>query len=345
MMSEQPKPRFLPPGGLTCDLGDDETLLDAWSAEIANGLDATIAGLGDGDVLLFNPLKISRDDLQPRQVAWITMPAFLANGRERPDALREADQPAEEGTLRRQDEYSEWFTHRDGEKRVVAIDVTTELPEYWTFLAGKRPDEVVALYKRYVSAEAERDALFNGDVYNPVNAFNSSRGAMHMTTDINNLGAALGVIGEAVRLRNAGDELIDVQFCSRFPTIGANADPTLYANVNRLARELRPITLQNPIGVYILGIDLDGWLRPDGKPVTYEDVVADTRGTPPVRIRIEGRGFALWESTVGGEPLEWGSQIAERLTVGVVFAVGPSEERNPDRDVCMAITGSGGRRA
>jgi hypothetical protein len=343
-MDAQSKPRFLPPGGLTSDLDDDETLLDAWSTIIGDGLDATIAGLGDGDVLLFNPLKSPRPDLQPRPVAWITMPAFVANTMKRPDGLRQTDTPAASGSQRNQDEYSEWFTHRDAQNRVVAVDVTTELPEYWRFLAEKRPDKALELYRRYVSPDVRLEDLLRDGAYVTENEFNSARGAMHMTTGINNLNAALGVIGGAVPWRTHGSRVFDVQFCNGFPTIGANADPTIAAHVNRMAREGQAITLQNPVGLHILGLDLDGWLRPDGKPVTRRDVVRETRGTPPVRMRIEGRGFQLWESTIGGEPIEFGSQIAERFTVGVNFAAGPPEVRHPTPQPCLAGTENDRRR-
>lgn len=344
-MDKQPKARLLPPGGLTSDLNDDDDLLDAWSAELGRRLDEKIAGLGSGDVQLFNPLTHPRDDLQPRPVLWLTMPAFLANARKRPAALAEGDLPANEKTRRQQIEYSEWFTHHDDAGRVIAVDVTTELPEYWTFLSEKVPDKVVELYKTYVSADARREDLFEDNVYNPLNRFNSNLGAMHLTMSINTLNDALGVTAGATRWLRTGDEIIDGQFCNGFTTLDAHADPALYTNINRLAREQRAITFQNPVGVYILGLDLDGWLRPDGRPVTRDDVVARTRGVPPVRMRIEGRGFPLWQSTIGGEPIAFGTQIAERLTVGVIYAVGPAETRHPDSQECVAAEADGRRPA
>src|ERR1043166_2496877 len=243
-MDQLRKARLLPPGGLTSDLNDDEDLLDAWSADLGRRLDEYIGRLGGGDVQLFNPLTNPRDDLQPRPVLWLTMPAFLANARKRTDALKEGDQRAAEGTRRQQIEYSEWFTHCDDEDRVIAVDVTTELPEYWTFLGEKIPDKVVQLYQTFVSADARREDLFDGNVYNPLNRFNSSLGAMHLTMTINTLYDALGVTAGATGWLRAGNEIIDGQFCNGFTTLDAHADPTLYTNINRLAREQRAITFQ-----------------------------------------------------------------------------------------------------
>lgn len=333
--------RFAPPGGLTEDLDNDDGLLRDWSGEVDGLLEAEIRGLAfTEDVQLFNPVRNPRGDLQPRPIPWFTMPARFANHQKRADALKAVDLPAADGARRDdQPEYSEWFTHRqDG--RVVRVDVTTELPEYWDFLGRKQRAKVVALYRHYVSAEVREEDLFDAEgAYRPLNVWNSERGAMHMTCDINTLSLAIGVLGGGtVWRRRNGKHVVDVQFCEP-SSATENADPTLIAHANRLAREERAITFANPPGIYILGLDLDGWKRPDGRPVTRDDVIAETRGTPPVRMRIEGRGFALWQSTIDGEPIEWGSQIAERVTVGPIAAVGPRESRNPKGDGCAALDG------
>jgi len=331
--------RFDPPGGLTRDLNDDAHLLDAWSGVIAGLVRTTISSLErTKDVQFVNPFDGKPRSLQPRLIPWITMPARLANHKTRDEALKDADARARENDRRdHQPEYSEWFTRRDGKDRVTGVDVTTELPEYWDFLAEKNRAKLVELYQTWVSPDVREGDLFTDDIYNKVNKWNSSQGAMHMTCGINTLTAAMGVIGGAIiwRRRPGTTEVMDVQYCDGSAT--ENADPALITHVNRLAREGRDITLENPPGIYILGLDLDGWKRPNGRPVTTDDVLAATRGTPPVRMTIRGRGFELWESTINGEPIRWGSQIAERVTVGPIAAVGPRQRRHPKGDDCGLI--------
>lgn len=326
------KARFSPPGRLTSDLNDDDVLLDAWSAEV----DALLQGAITPGGQLFNPIRNPRNDLQPRRIPWITMPARLANHRfPRATALEEADRAASSGTGREhQPEYSEWFTHRDEQKRVIAVDVTTEVPEYWKFLGQKNKEKVLELYRDYVSPDVQRGDLFDAqDNFIEHNVYNSEKGAMHMTCGINTLNLAIGVAAGGMVWRRKGNEVVDIQECD-LSRAAENADPALQAQANRLAREQRAITFADPAGLYILGIDLDGWKRPDGRPVTETDVVKRTRGTPCVRVRLEGNGFALWESTIDGEPIRWGSQIAERFTVGPILAVGPRENFNPDGIPC-----------
>ena len=328
--------RYAPPGNLVDDVDGDVDLLKAWSDAVSNLLKGAVDG-----VQYFDQTVEDHGDLYPRQVPWITMPAFLANGRKRSDALAEADARADIGGRREhQPEYSEWFTHVDAQKRVVRVDVTTELPEYWEkFLSTVRKDKVVALYQHYVSPDADEASLFIDGVYNPLNRFNSTDGAMHMTFTINTAGAAFGVVGNAMPWRERGGIIVDMQECAEFSPAEENADPALMAQVNRLSREQRFLTFADPPGIHILDLDLDGWHGPDGRPVTWEDVVFETRGDPYVRLRIEGRRFALWECTIDGEPIEYGSQIAERITVGPTLAVTRRETIDRTLQPCGATAG------
>ena len=336
--------RYAPPGRLARDVGSDVDLLKAWSAAVSR----LLGGSTDGQY--FDQTVDDHGDLHPRPVPWITMPAFLANGRPRADALREADARAAVDSRREhQPEYSEWFTHRDDAGRVVRVDVTTELPEYWEeFLAKVRPDAVLALYQQHVSPDVVMSDLFDADgVYQPLNRFNSAEGAMHMTCGINTVEAAFGVVGGAMPWHERDGVIVDRQECIR-GTATENADPALQVNVNRLSRERRFLTFDDPPGIHILGLDLDGWLGPDGTPVTWNDVVLETRGDPYVRLRIEGTRFALWECTIDGEPIEWGSQVAERVTVGPTLAVTAAGTAPPrTAQACGAVSGPvlSGRRA
>jgi hypothetical protein len=68
-------------------------------------------------------------------------------------------------------------------------------------------------------------------------------------------------------------------------------------------------------------IDLSGWQAPDGKGV--DDCVRIVRGTPEMieRLVVEvpsGRGFCLGDITINGNPIHFGGQIAECITVKLV---------------------------
>ncbi len=319
-------PRFSPPGRLT-DVTSDAHL-QAWSDIVNNALNASIADLraevGAANVQLVNPLTTPIAGAKRRIIPWFTFAEDVWDFRRRAEARLHADEPANrQPSSRGQNEYSEWFTHRDSSGNVTAIDVTTELPDYWNFLvANLSRAEITALYRTWTNPAATEADIFSGPggSYNRLNIFNTTRGTMHMINAINNLPAALGLIWDAIVWRFRGGEVIDVQDCA----LGGphHADPTVIAHFNRLAREGRFITLEDPVGIYIIGIDTDGWKTPDGSPP--EDLVRYVRGDPPVRARVAvppGRGFTLSQVTIGGEPIRWGSQIAERTTVGVYASV------------------------
>ncbi|HWI04797.1 MAG TPA: hypothetical protein VNT52_13385, partial [Acidimicrobiales bacterium] len=77
---------------------------------------------------------------------------------------------------RQQDEYCEWFAHRDGDGHITRVTFTCEGPEYWRFLAGGTAaffdadddragivdgdiDLVADLYRRHVDPSVEVDDL------------------------------------------------------------------------------------------------------------------------------------------------------------------------------------------
>jgi len=315
--------RFSPPGGLT-DLTRDADL-QAWSDTVSALLDARIPEGGQ----LFNPVTRPRGDLQSRSVPWIAMPQTVWDHRPREAARAQVDDPANRPDSRTgQNEYTEWFTHRDpADGEVVGVDLTTELPDYWRFL-GERlsPTELGNVYRQLYPAAADaelRDATGN---YDPRNPWNTTRGAMHLIGEINTLAPdALGVVAGAVPWRfRAPGEVVDVQDCG----LGVfHADPSIVANLNRIAREGRAITLRDPIGVYIIDLDTTGWETPDGSDPA--ELVTFSRGNPPMHARIavpEGRGFRLCDVKIAGERIRWGAQIAERTVVGITAAVGPPGE-------------------
>lgn len=318
--------RFAPPGGLR-DLTRPEHL-QAWSDAVSGLLDARISPGGQ----LFNNVTRTppRTDLEPRRIPWLASPQTVYDHNTRDAARIQVDDPANRANSGEgQNEYTEWFTRKDPDGVVTRIDVTTELPDYWRFLGDTlSASELGDIYRQLFPDATDAD-LRSGGRYDPNNPFNTTRGAMHLIGEINTLSPdALGVIAGALPWRfNAARQVIDAQDCvgRRAPVF--HADPTIVANLNRLAREGRAITIANPFGVYILGVDTEGWVCPDGSDpaalVTYH------RGDPPMHARITvppGAPFRLGEVTIGGIPITSGSQIAERTTVGITVLVGPPGE-------------------
>jgi hypothetical protein len=114
-----------------------------------------------------------------------------------------------------------------------------------------------------------------------------------------------------------------------------NSDPTIGSSVNALARLGAYVTLRNPVGLYMDHIDLSGWEAPDGKGVS--DCVRVLRGTPDLIERMvvevpEGRNFSVGDITIAGEPIRFGGQVAECITVkliGLAHIVAPPVVRSP----------------
>jgi hypothetical protein len=114
------------------------------------------------------------------------------------------------------------------------------------------------------------------------------------------------------------DELIR---CSGFGDARRASDPTIGGTVNTLARQGALITLRNPVGLYLEGLDTSGWTRPDGSPVG--DYLRILRGTPELAVRGRyevppAEGFVVGEISIGGDPIRWAGQIIERVTMKLV---------------------------
>ncbi|HKS22835.1 MAG TPA: hypothetical protein VJZ76_08570 [Thermoanaerobaculia bacterium] len=314
-------PRFSPPGNLA-DLTRPEHL-QAWSDAVSALVDAHIPAGNQ----LFNQVTHPRPDLHPRRIPWLAIPQTVADHKTVEATRAQVDAPVNRrDAIDGQNEYCEWFTARDGTGKVVSVDFTTELPDYWRFLGSHlTPAQIGDIYRQLYPSATDAD-LFTGGNYNPFNPWNTTRGAMHLIGQINTLNPdALGVIAGGVPWRfDSAGHVVDFQDCGQGQF---HADPTIVANINRMAREGRALAVADPIGVYIVDIDTSGWETPDGSDP--RSLIALSRGTPPMHARIAppaGAPWALGDVRIAGEPIRWGSQIAERMFVGITMAVGPPGE-------------------
>jgi hypothetical protein len=320
----------------------NEAAAKKWSEWISTRLDEVRASDGSREGLsgygprlqFFNPLTTPpAADAVDRDIAWTAFPRIVQlqsiSDRQRwrtSDSSRDA-----------QDEYCEWSITRDpASEKIQRVTFTSEGPEYWEFLAAVAPAVVVALYKQHVSPDVKRADLFRNGRYQPRNRWNNSTtaGAMHLIQPNNTLGAEIELAGAAtiVRRRNGvvlteTQELIE---CGQYGQPERHSDPLIGATVNELARLKADVTLKNPIGLYIAGLTVAGWVTPDGSdPLSYWTI---TRGTKEKALRAvyevpASKGFLVGDIKINGKAIEFGGQIADFIRIkltGTATRIGQS---------------------
>lgn len=259
---------------------------------------------------------------QEPMISWVAFPAVLRA--EEPSQLRRWKLADDDRG--RQDEYCEWSVERRKGK-ITRIVFTTELPEYWEHLFRSDPNRLVALYRRFVDPRVKlADLRGPGGGYRRENKWNTSQPGRlaHMIQGSNNLGAAVDLVAKATiaRVRN-GQPVVDQQDLVRCGRLGEplrHSDPQIAAAVNEAARSGAEITLADPIGLYLGRPLTAGMVTPDGADAAKFWKVE--RGAAPhvLRARFEvppKRGYAVGDIEIGGRPIEFGGQVADRVQVWV----------------------------
>jgi hypothetical protein len=213
---------------------------------------------------------------------------------------------------------------------------------------GANPDRkrLLELYHELVSPEvkiedliAQRDIVIDprpapdgftisANQYNIYNKWNTALGIAHLAAPPNFIAAEVQLGGDAtVPYANAKGELIvepdPLICCARYGGPDRNSDPTIGATVNALARLGAKITLRNPVGLYMDHIDVTGWSLPAG--IAAKDCVRVVRGDAAHRmierlvVEVPAEtGYTVSDIRIGGEPIRYGGQIAECITVKLV---------------------------
>jgi hypothetical protein len=336
--------RFDPPA----KVGDLQTdaLRNAWSQQISSLLTDQVTaarkelrqatGQNTLPSQVFNELTEVKNmaDRVEQPIFWQGFPRAVEKrfGVGTPQAFRTAEDetPTAQARQQFQDEYLEWRVERDSspQKKIVRVTFTCEGPEYWNFLARNAPDTLLSLYRQHVNANILRADLFNGNEYNPLNPFNTGKGIMHLIHGANTLGAEVNIASRATILRKQGNAVLTdadaLIRCAQYGDPRRASDPHIGDVVNGLARARHSITLRNPIGLYISGIDLTGFAKPDGTPAgaNYFRITRGTEGeglravfeVPPGQTS-GGTPFVAGDMKIGGSRIEFGGQIARRITV------------------------------
>ena len=246
---------------------------------------------------------------------------------------------------RQQDEYCEWHSHRAG-GRTTRITFTAEGPEYWEKMAEKDLDLVARLYREHVDPGVQAPdlvwpydvyvfdfdsqqyvgPLFRKDAYNRFNKWNTTHGAMHLTHPANTLGAEINLAADATVLRPAvNQQPADTHAerlicCAGYGGVNRSSDPLIGKAVNDLARGGNAITLAGPVGLYIGTVGIGGLRDPAGVPIPQALRVrrASADGTMILRAEVvvpQGASYSLDQCTFDQRPLQYGGQIARKISL------------------------------
>jgi len=252
-----------------------------------------------------------------------------------------------DGNRQLQDEYCEWSVARQGD-RITRITFSTETPDYYIFLSRHKPELLLALYHKFVSADVRADDLVDADGnYDPTNRWNVSAGnasgtLMHMAQDNNTFGAAasLSAVASWPAVNPDGNPVVGTQeliACLGFGVASRHSDPHIGAEINNLIRSGNKVTVADPVGLYIHAIHLDAFETPDGSSIMewhrYE------RGDEGHRMRVvfeapQGSGHTLSDLLVDGEPLRFGGQVAQTIRVRIRGLAEETSTSPPEPVVC-----------
>ncbi len=330
--------RFSVPGNLK-ELSSDD--LAAWSARISKLFDDVA---GPPARHFYNPTE---SDTPPgagvASVRWPAAPGRLLSTR----LSREKRWEVADGDRNEQDEYCEWSVLRDGDK-VVRVTFTSETPDYYDHLMDVDRKLLRKLYEEATGKTVTVDALRDSNgLFEAGNAFNSSTDGtiVHLMQTTNTLRAAVVLAAEATVLRKGKDDKPikhpqTLIVCGGLGDERRHSDPQIAAAINNLVADRFEVTLADPPGLYLDGVVTTGMETPDGTDArTFWTV---ERGEPGhVRARFEvpaALGYAVGDIAIGGTPITFGAQIADRVHVRVDAVARPGNFKRA-RKPC--IKGSG----
>jgi hypothetical protein len=335
------------------------TQAKAWNAQLSDFFDtgrteavraARDVGADPDRVWFYNPIASpAPPPAATKDIRWIAFPKIVRSEAATDSAAwRKADNDRDD-----QSEYCEWETLRDPARNneVVRVTLTSETPDYYRFLAEHAPDHLLDLYRQHVSPRVQLSELIVNGKYQTRNRWNlpqkpTDRGRiMHMAQGNNELLAAVILAAVASWPRaNSDGEAIDEQpliACAQFGVAGRHSDPHIGAVVNELVRAGNEVSLADPAGLYIDSIDTTDWETPDGSRASdwirvVRPVIERNTGIEPadfaLRVTVEapaGSDFALGDVRIGGNKIQFGGQIADKVTVRLRGIARPAASQPP----------------
>jgi hypothetical protein len=343
--------QFDPPANLS---DFNASLRQGWSQFIADAFQSNIQGILDEFsqggasnpvIQFYSPLETQTPaSFQTLPIVWNAFPNVANNifADER-SALRAVEEPircVSQGnviTYRPQDEYCEWHVKRDAAGKIKSVTFTCEGPEYWEFLAQNDSATLLSLYRQYVDPSVQmNDLLLPSGQYNRFNKWNTKQGIMHLTHPANKLGAEINIAAQATILRKTSDgqpvtDASDLICCALFGEPQRFSDPTIGHSVNELAQQGFLVTLKNPVGLYMQGLNTVGWTTPDGSDAQryWKVLRGDASQGMTVRAVYEvpdSANFTVSDIKINNVPIEFGGQITKQITMsltGIAFQPTP----------------------
>jgi hypothetical protein len=310
-------------------------------------------GGSEADLRFYNPLTTpAPPGTTDANVTWNALPTSFdqqfPNSNTR-FAFLDTQHPDDELNVptRMQDEYNEWVVVHDANNRMLKVIFTSEPALYYEFLAdppaGVEKDAsqalLLSLYRTISGDESIQLAdLFDGQGnYNSYNRWNAKY-AIHMQQKNNTLGAEVNIAARSaiVRKDNATGTLktgaAELIACGRYGEARRQSDPSIGAAVNQRVRENRFVTLQNPVGLYMTGLDSSGWTAPDdADPAGFWNVTRGRAAANPNDARIVRAEYAVLpqhsytvsDIKIGGIPIHFGAQIAAHIGMRLGVTVSP----------------------
>jgi len=338
-------------------------LKDSWSSFINEQYESNLYGdaltelqrwgRSDSDMRVYNPASmpiLSSSEL--KNVIWSALPtSFDEQFNNTDEKFTYLDQRQrfnfQDGSsviTRIQDEYCEWVVKRNTDNKITEVIFTSEPPEYYNFMfstSQESRDLLVDVYREITGIQSITidDLVDSRGEYDWYNRYNNEF-AVHMQQPNNTLGAQVNIVSRSciLRVNRLGNPITDAQgliSCGRYGDEARQSDPSIGDAINRFSRENCFITIENPVGLYMSGIDWKGWETPDGTPADAFWTVlrgsqdADQNKSYIVRAVYsvpQSKDYTVSDIKIGGEQIEFGAQIAARLDVRVGVLVSDPQQ-------------------
>lgn len=318
-------PRFDTPAFLK-DVPPNSAFYNRWSAFISRLMGGSTSG--DGGGAFYNPTTVDVSITAEKTLTWMGFPRELmlkyANTSDRTAAFVAADDDVKE--RKPQIEYFEWKVNKVNGK-ITKVTFVTETSDYYEQLWAVDRAAVVNLYRKLVSPAVMEADLHKQGAYYKFNKWNTTDGIIHFIHPANSNNAAIKLARDSCKCPPPFKDNYEAR-----PGLAANltsADPRISFDVHMFVRKGLAVSFKNPVGLYIVGWENSGITHPDGTPAgNYWRIV---RGVPGMVLRLEyevpaSLGFVVGDLKIGGRRIEYGGQLAEHITVGLVSTIGPNKK-------------------
>jgi hypothetical protein len=330
-----------------------------WDTYVANGLGNAIQSSGTQHLLAAADASIAPDiavvdwDAKP-----IRVESCLGDEEKAHQLLDWSTAMGDRGRLIGHEEYLEWRTIRNAAGKIVRVEMTTEVRDYWEILAKHHPVRTLNLIARFAGepsvqprdiygsvnpfgagvTPSQRGAGFRsmmfprrgpgGEQLPPLSPYNNGQKAIcFMGASVNTLAAAIALAAAAAHPygKTEGNQqtpLTGSEAIASTPQAAVdcrNSDPTIVETLIDLAWDGQKIVLDDPAGIYITQIAHNRLLFPTRDQRVPREWFQVQRGT---------RGTAP-----NGNPIERQQRAVFEVPPGLGFVVGDLIDSDTDRTI------------